>query len=162
MSFAMINPVDEGLLIIVLILIISWITGGSIWEYHIEFLNISTKVVFIWQIIILALIFSIPTSIKIISHSSIGYFFKVNCELILFSILTVCYFSFFKNDWIQYHPKMIFFLYSMVYSKMTIELILAHILKTEIRVCISELWLTIIFITSCFILLEVLPDNQDV
>lgn len=45
---------------------------------------------------------------------------------------------------------------------MTIETILSHILNTEIRVCITELWITLIFLTCCIVLAEIHYENQDV
>lgn len=95
MSFAMINPVDEGLLMVVILFVVSGFLGDSIWKYHIESLNMSSAQVALWSFIALTLIFALTTSYKIIKHSSVGFFFKTNIELVFFSLFTVSFFAFF-------------------------------------------------------------------
>lgn len=45
-------------------------------------------------------------------------------------------------------------MFSMIYSKMTIEVILAHILDEPVRNIITEMWVTFFFFLIAFFLLE--------
>lgn len=79
---------------------------------------------------------------------------KMIIELLGYSFITLMFFYVYQNQWFQDNSKIIFFLYSMIYSKITIEVILAHILDEPVRTGITELWVTLIYLLITLSLLE--------
>lgn len=79
---------------------------------------------------------------------------KWTIEFLIYSFVTLMFFYVFNNQWFQDNSKIIFFMFSMIYSKMTIEVILAHILDEPVRIGITELWVTLIYLIIALTLLE--------
>lgn len=104
--------------------------------------------------------FILASTISIIKLKSFGFFVRYTIELIAYSFLTLLFFYFFSNPWINQNPKVLFIIYAMLFSKITIEIMLAHVIEEEMRVGITELWVTFFFFTITLILAEVFQKDD--
>lgn len=158
--FGMINPVDEGMFIAVILFIIVGIFGKSLTHITVPYFYIPLQEFFLYNVIGISCIFGIFTIISILRNKSLLYFISSTYEIIILTILTLIFIQYSDSYWRMIYPKLILLLWSIIVAKLTIEVMFAHIVDEEISSFHMNIWVVIIYF-SLWSILDALSKNNE-
>lgn len=133
-------------MVFVFIFIFMGFYGESFLFEKTNFYDLYSYQIYLGILLLISLLYSIKSIHKIISNSSAKLFFKANFELIVFAVMT--WFLLFLDEddfWIKENVRIIFFIYGIIFSKITIDMMIAFIVKENLRFGILEIWITLLY-----------------